>query len=107
MHYRHGVRVWRIAVLVVLAARPAAAAQTATGGPTGATLALETGKQIYDAGCVSCHGRDGKGQSRTLTGFEPPASFPDFSDCPSSTPESNVQWRAVIANGGPARAFSS
>jgi len=70
------------------------------------TLNLQTGKQIYDTGCVSCHGRDGKGQARNLAGFEPPASFPDFSDCPTSTPEPDVQWRAVITHGGPARAFS-
>lgn len=69
-------------------------------------LKLETGKQIYDAGCVSCHGPDGKGQSQNLAGFEPPSTFPDFSDCPTSTPESDVQWRAVITNGGLARAFS-
>lgn len=70
-------------------------------------LALDTGKQIYDAGCVSCHGPDGRGQPDNLRGFELPATFPDFSDCPTSTPEPNFQWRAVITNGGPARGFSA
>ena len=69
-------------------------------------LKLDTGKEIYRAGCASCHGPDGKGQTQDLTGFERPSTFPDFTDCRSSTPEPDVQWRAVITNGGPARGFS-
>jgi len=69
-------------------------------------LKLDTGEEIYRAGCVTCHGRDGKGQSQNLTQFQRPDTFPDFSDCKGSTPEPDVQWRATITNGGPARAFS-
>src|SRR5215471_4934638 len=69
-------------------------------------LKLDTGKEIFEAGCISCHGRDGKGQSQNLAGFERPDTFPDFTDCPTSTPEPDVQWRAIVTNGGPARAFS-
>ena len=69
-------------------------------------LKLNTGKEIYRAGCVSCHGPDGKGQSQNLAGFERPATFPDFTDCNTATREPNVQWRAIVTNGGPARAFS-
>jgi mono/diheme cytochrome c family protein len=76
------------------------------GIPGQSKLKLDTGKEIYQAGCVSCHGRDGKGQSQSLSGFEKPATFPDFSDCAGATPEPDIQWRAVITNGGPARAFS-
>jgi mono/diheme cytochrome c family protein len=103
-----GQRAWLVALAVgmfALAAGPVA--QTQAGQPAvGGTLTFDTGKQIYDAGCVSCHGRDGAGQSRNLAGFEPPPTFPDFTDCPTSTPESDTQWRSVITNGGPARAFS-
>jgi mono/diheme cytochrome c family protein len=81
-------------------------AQTSGTQPAPHRLTLETGQQIYQAGCVSCHGPDGKGQSQELAGFERPATFPDFSDCPTSTPEPDIQWRAIITNGGPARAFS-
>ena len=94
---------WLIPLVIATFSAPAAvpAAQTAAG-----KLKLETGKQIYDGGCVSCHGPDGKGQSQNLAGFERPSTFPDFSDCPTASPEPDVQWRAIITNGGPARAFS-
>lgn len=75
-------------------------------GQSQGKLKLDTGKEIFQAGCVSCHGPDGKGQSQNLAGFEKPDTFPDFADCPTATPESDVQWRAVITNGGPARAFT-
>src|SRR5437868_6957485 len=68
-------------------------------------LNLATGKEIFDAACAGCHGPDGKGQPKTTLGFEPPATFPDFTDCNGSTRESGDQWNAVIHDGGPARAF--
>ena len=109
MTSRYCGRVWRIALLagaIVVAHAGAAWAQAGAETKPG-SLTLETGKQIYDSGCAACHGRDGKGQSQALAGFEPPDTFPDFTDCPTSTPESNVQWRAVITHGGAARAFST
>ncbi len=80
--------------------------QTTTGQAIPSRLTLETGKQVWDGGCVSCHGPNGAGESPHLLGFEPPDTFPDFSDCPTSTVESDIQWRAVITHGGPARGFS-
>src|SRR6266446_5703500 len=74
--------------------------------PGSSKLKLDTGQEIFQAGCVSCHGLDGKGQSENIAGFERPSTFPDFTDCPTSTPEPDVQWRAIITNGGPARGFS-
>ena len=69
-------------------------------------LRLGSGREIYMAACVSCHGPDGTGQSQNLAGFQRPSSFPDFTDCHGSSGEPDLQWRAVITNGGPARGFS-
>ena len=96
-----------LAISIACAGVSAAAAQTpASPQPAPSKLKLDTGKQIFEAGCVSCHGPDGKGQSQNLAGFERPDTFPDFTDCPTSTPEPDVQWRAIVTNGGSARAFS-
>lgn len=99
---RRYARCYLPVVVVVMACMAGATlfAQTGTS-----TLKLDTGRDIYMAGCVSCHGPDGSGQAQALIGFEPPPTFPDFTDCATSTVEPDVQWRAIITNGGPARAF--
>jgi hypothetical protein len=67
---------------------------------------LESGEQIFKAACVACHGPDGKGMSKSISGFEPPRTFPDFSACDQTTPEDNKAWKAIITHGGPDRGFS-
>jgi mono/diheme cytochrome c family protein len=69
-------------------------------------LKLDTGKEIFDAACIACHGPGGRGQPQSILGFQPPATFPDFSDCNGSTRERTFDWKATIHEGGPARAFS-
>ncbi len=76
-------------------------------GQTAKDLKLETGEEIFQATCAGCHGPDGKGQAQHILGFEPPATFPDFTDCSGSSRESDQQWSAVIHRGGTARAFST
>ena len=84
----------------------AKAPQTTAPAPSASELKLDTGKQIYEAACIGCHGPGGRGQPQTTLGFEPPATFPDFSDCPTSTPERTFDWRATIHEGGRGRGFS-
>ena len=69
-------------------------------------LKLDTGKEIYEAACAACHGRDGKGTARSIAGFERPHSFPDFTRCDQTTAEYDSDYRAVITNGGRFRGFS-
>jgi mono/diheme cytochrome c family protein len=70
-------------------------------------LRLETGREIFEAACIGCHGPGATGQPETTLGFEPPATFPDFSDCNGSTRERTWDWRAIIHEGGARRGFSA
>lgn len=85
------------ALLLLIFAGPAFTADRAT---------LHSGRDIYQAACVGCHGAEGAGAERTLIGFEPPETFPDFTRCDQTTPEENTAWKAMIRDGGPARGFS-
>src|SRR5262245_1685018 len=68
-------------------------------------LSLDTGKEIFESACIGCHGPGAKGQPQSTLGFEPPATFPDFSDCNGSTREKTRDWHAIIRDGGRARGF--
>ena len=69
-------------------------------------LKLDTGKEIFEATCTACHGPGGRGQPQTTLGFEPPSTFPDFTDCNGSTREKTFDWKATIHEGGRGRGFS-
>src|SRR5512138_344187 len=67
---------------------------------------LSTGRQIFLSACVACHGPDGRGAPQSSRGFEPPKTFPDFTDCRATAREPNEFWNAIVHNGGPQRGFS-
>src|SRR6266436_1862857 len=75
-----------------------------TGGT--AQLQLRTGDEIYREACIGCHGPHGEGQPKVIVGFDPPQTMPDFTKCEQTTPEYNRDYKAVIRDGGPERAFS-
>ena len=67
---------------------------------------VKNGERLYKSGCITCHGADGRGAPETLTEFQRPDTFPDFTRCDQTTPEPNSVWKDVILHGGPARGFS-
>lgn len=67
---------------------------------------LAVGERIYKAGCISCHGADGKGTPTEISGFEKPETFPDFTRCDQTTAETDLAYKAVVVHGGPNRGFS-
>jgi len=86
-----------------LTAALGAAPQAAAGaGQSNALPAVRTGAQIYEAACVTCHGRDGRGAPKSVIGFD--AVPRDFTDC-TATAESTPDWVAVVHEGGPIRAL--
>jgi mono/diheme cytochrome c family protein len=85
--------------LILCLGAPARADQ---GGARG----LTSGDAIYQAGCAGCHGPSGEGAPDTTVGFDKPDTFPDFTDCASTTPELDVDWKATIRDGGRGRGFS-
>jgi mono/diheme cytochrome c family protein len=90
-----------LAVLGILA--PLYLAGQTTSPPQ---LQLRTGEEIYREACIGCHGAHGEGQPKIVTGFDPPKTMPDFTRCDQTTPEYNRDYKAVIRDGGPERAFS-
>jgi mono/diheme cytochrome c family protein len=91
-----------VAALLLLARESSLHGQSAGA----ASLHLESGEQIFKAACVACHGPDGRGMPKAIAGFEPPRTFPDFTECSQTTPEDNTAWKSIITHGGPTRGFS-
>jgi mono/diheme cytochrome c family protein len=86
--------------LVTVAAQSSQSpAATRPAMPDGAS-----GEQIYQAACLTCHGRDGTGSPRTVVGFETP--LPDFTDCAFASAEADADWLAVVHEGGRIRGLT-
>ncbi len=68
-----------------------------------APVTTAMGAELYETACATCHGSDGRGRSQSLVGFETP--LPDFTDCDFATREPDLDWLAIIHEGGRVRGF--
>ena len=68
------------------------------------TVAAQSGAELYDLGCASCHGADGSGAVSNAFAFDDP--LPDFSDCSFASREPDADWVIIANAGGPIRGFS-
>ena len=66
---------------------------------------LKTGKDVYFAACVACHGTRGQGADPTMLGFDP--GPPDFTDCKFTSRERTSDWTGIATYGGPIKGFSA
>ncbi len=64
----------------------------------------QDGQSLYDIGCASCHGADGRGASPDRIAFDDP--LPDFTECSFASREPDADWIIVAKAGGPVRGFS-
>ena len=64
-----------------------------------------TGAELFEIGCASCHGMDGKGAGPGRVAFEIP--LPDFTDCSFASREPLADWLAIVHAGGPVRGFDT
>lgn len=70
----------------------------AAGWATGDTTRIARGKEVYEQGCVLCHGRDGRGNPEWESAVHPV----EFIDCGTNA-EATEQWETIVRKGGPAR----
>jgi len=94
---------WAV-VLTVLCVRAEQREPLARADPSPGLSDASTGEAIYRAACVTCHGPDGKGSPRSTVGFDTP--LPDFTDCAFATAEAEVDWHAVVHEGGRIRGLN-
>jgi mono/diheme cytochrome c family protein len=102
----HALR-WTVVIAVVLLFIGISATALLTQTlPHSRPADIKNGERIYKGGCIACHGGGGSGALESLTEFQRPDTWPNFSRCDQTTAEPNSAWKAVIVHGGPSRGFS-
>jgi len=91
------VTVWLLSLMAV-SGHAQAPVSTARPASTFPLTAASTGEEVYRASCLACHGPDGRGAPRSTVGFD--LTLPDFTDCAFASAEADVDWQAVVHEGG-------
>jgi mono/diheme cytochrome c family protein len=63
-----------------------------------------SGAELFQGACSTCHAADGRGNPTSQVGFDLP--LPDFTDCDFASREPDLDWLAIVHEGGPARGFN-
>jgi mono/diheme cytochrome c family protein len=63
---------------------------------------LKQGRELYQQGCQSCHGADGRGNPQWESEVRPI----EFTDC-GTTSEATETWTTVVKKGGPSRGLDA
>ena len=92
-----------VASLGLFASLALAGLAQAGSGEDAKPAASRSPAEVYRQACSSCHAPDGRGQPRTVVGFD--TGLPDFTDCTFASREPDPDWANVVREGGPARAF--
>jgi mono/diheme cytochrome c family protein len=79
----------------------AGVASSGPGWATRDTAKLTQGKQVYETGCLSCHGADGAGNPEWESDVRPVP----FNDC-GTISEPSALWESIVVNGGPKHGLS-
>jgi mono/diheme cytochrome c family protein len=66
------------------------------GWATSNTAQIARGREVYEAACVLCHGKEGAGNPEWASEVRPVS----FADC-GTTAEPSELWKSVVKNGGP------
>ena len=69
-------------------------------------LRLDTGKEIFEAACIGCHGPGGRGQPRPRSASSRPRHFPTSPTATAAHASASATGSATIHEGGPGRGFS-
>ena len=67
---------------------------------------VKNGENVYNGGCIACHGSEGKGALMASTVFNRPDTFPHFNRTAPRPRRAKRQLEGGDQHGGPSRGLS-